>query len=229
MTPQVFLHKIPHVKVLQLKATSLTAKAVNSLKLPPLTFKDLTLKAPSLTATSPKSSSAPKPPSTAAQPARVETATDRFRHIEPGFSSSRARMTVLSVSIAAMALLATGGMAMGPPFEPQRMSSMNAVQTEGYPVFDRFGDRVGRIASVVNVEGRTLWLNVALEDGGMAKVASFRGFLDARNKEVGLVLTRDSLEERAYEQANDAADEAAYKAVLGDDDVVVAPDPAKKA
>jgi hypothetical protein len=129
-------------------------------------------------------------------------------------SPQRTKTTFLTGALAAMAILATGGMAMGPPLEPVRMSSMNAEKTAGYAVFDRYGEKVGRIESVQNVNGRTMWLNVALDEGGTARVASFRGFLDAPKKEIALVLTQDLISQRAVDQANAAADAAAFKAVM---------------
>ena len=134
--------------------------------------------------------------------------------MSPQWESKRTKMTFLTGALAAMGILATGGMAMGPPLDPVRMSSMNAEKTTGYAVFDRYGDRIGRIESVNNVNGRTVWLNVALEEGGVAKVASYRGFLDAPKKEIALVLTRDLVSQRAIDQANAAADAAAFKAVM---------------
>jgi hypothetical protein len=66
-----------------------------------------------------------------------------------------------------------------------------------------------------------------LQDGNVARIASFRGFLDARAKQVDLVLTRDLIEQRGIDQANAAADEAAFKAVMEDDKVAAAPDASK--
>lgn len=238
MSPQAFLLKAQQVKVLPLKAPPIPVRAIKSLKLSALSFKDMTLKTVSLDpAPQPaaarsgaaKSSVAktPAPQLSAWQAgARSERMVDRLQHIEPATASPRTRATVLTASLAAMALLATGGMVMGPPFEPVRLSGMNAEKTVGYPVFDRYGDSVGHVASVENVDGHTMWVNVALPDGAIAKVASFRGFVDARNKEVGLILTKDAMDQRAVDQANDAADEAAFKAVMGDDDVSAPAEPA---
>jgi hypothetical protein len=129
-------------------------------------------------------------------------------------SPKRTKLTFLSAAVGAMAILATGGMAVGPPYEPVRMSNLNAEKTAGYDVFDRYGAKVGKIASVENADDRTMWINVAMDEGGTARIASFRAFLDAQTKEVGLVLTQDLVTQRAYEQANQAADDAAFKAVM---------------
>ncbi|HEV7694045.1 MAG TPA: hypothetical protein VGO52_24645 [Hyphomonadaceae bacterium] len=204
MSPQELSLKASPVKILSfktpsLKGLSLKGMALKNLKLPALSFGDVSLKELSL--------GSAKPQSVQAEPGRAWAA-----HL----SSPRTRITVLSAAVVAMAALATGGMVMGPPIEPVRMSGLNAVKTEGYPVFDRYGEPVGQIASVENADGRTMWLNIKLEDGNMARVASFRGFLDARARQVDLVLTRDLLETRGIEQANAAADQAAFKAVMED-------------
>jgi hypothetical protein len=207
MSPQEVSMKASPVKILSfktpsLKGLSLKGMAIKNLKLPGLSFSDVSMKGLSL------------------RPARTEaTATESSRNPPGGaplLSSPRARLTALSAALIAMAALATGGMAMGPPIEPVRMSGVNADKTEGYPVFDRYGEPVGHIASVENADGRTMWLNIKLDDGNMARVASFRGFLDARARQVDLILTRDLLETRGIEQANAAADQAAFKAVMED-------------
>jgi hypothetical protein len=204
MSPQEVLLKASPVRVLSFKAPSfkglsLKGMALKSLKLPALSFGDMSLKGLSL------------------KSVKTEPAQGPFSF--PLLSSARTRLTILSAAVVAMAALATGGTAMGPPIEPVRMSGMNAVKAEGYPVFDRYGEPVGRIASVENADGRTIWLNIKLEDGNVARIASFRGFLDARAKQVDLILTRDLLDQRGIDQANAAADQAAFKAVMEDGEI----------
>jgi len=200
MSPQEVSVKASPTKILSFKAPSLNGLSLKSLKLQALSFADMSLKDISL-----------KPAKT-----EISEAEPRRARALPQLSSRRTRLTVLSAALIAMAALATGGMAMGPPLEPVRMSGLNADKTAGYPVFDRYGQPVGQIASVENADGRTMWLNIKLEDGNMARVASFRGFLDARARQVDLILTRDVVETRGIEQANAAADQAAFKAVMED-------------
>ena len=63
------------------------------------------------------------------------------------------------------------------------------------------GPYFGRVGEVAHVErdaqGRTRWLNIDLDAGGQARVASFRADLDARQKLVSLRLSEDLLIARA--------------------------------
>jgi len=96
------------------------------------------------------------------------------------------------------AILATGGMAMAAPEGPVRMSALKVSSIAGYEVLDLSGLRVGEIAHVErDAQGRTRWLNIDLEVGGQARVASFRADLDARHKLVRLRLSEDLLIARA--------------------------------
>lgn len=96
------------------------------------------------------------------------------------------------------AILATGGMAMGAPEGPVRMSALKVSSIGGYEVIDLSGVRVGEIAHVErDAQGHTRWLNIALDAGGEARVASFRADLDARQKQVSLRLSEDLLIARA--------------------------------
>jgi len=204
MSPQELSLKASPVKILSfrtsaLKGVALKGVSLKTLKLPALSFGEMSLKGLSLGSTKSKTAKD--------EPAKV---FPTLRHR----SSPRARLHILSAAVIAMAALATGGMVMGPPIDPVRMSGVNATNIEGYPVFDRYGEPVGQIASVENADGRAMWLNIKLADGNMARVASFRGFLDARAKQVDLILTRDLVETRGIEQANAAADQAAFRAVM---------------
>lgn len=96
------------------------------------------------------------------------------------------------------AILATGGMAMGAPEAPIRMSALKVSSIAGYEVLDLSGLRVGEVAHVErDAQGRTRWLNIDLDAGGQARVASFRADLDARQKLVNLRLSEDLLIARA--------------------------------
>ena len=100
-------------------------------------------------------------------------------------------------AIVSGAILATGGMAMGAPEDPVRMSSLKIANIAGYEVLDLAGVRVGEITAVeTDAQGRTRWLNIDL-DAGEARVASFRADLDARQKLVNLRLSEDLLITRA--------------------------------
>lgn len=92
------------------------------------------------------------------------------------------------------ALVASGGMTIGPPDHPVRMSGLRVAGLAGYEVLDRSGERVGRIIKVeADSLGRTRWLRIALDEGGEAKVASFRADLDQINKLISLRLAEDIL------------------------------------
>lgn len=101
-------------------------------------------------------------------------------------------------AIVSGAILATGGMTMGGPEGPIRMSATKVTDIAGYEVQDRTGERVGQIVLVeTDGQGRTRWLNIDLDAGGEARVASFRADLHAKEKMVSLRLTEDLLIARA--------------------------------
>ena len=101
-------------------------------------------------------------------------------------------------AIVSGAILATGGMAMGVPDGSVRMSGLKVSGIAGYEVLDLSGVRVGEITTVeTDAQGRTRWLNINLDAGGEARVASFRADLDARQKLVSLRLSEDLLIARA--------------------------------
>ena len=67
-------------------------------------------------------------------------------------------------AIVSGAILATGGMAMGAPEDPVRMSSLKIANIAGYEVLDLAGVRVGEITAVeTDAQGRTRWLNIDLD------------------------------------------------------------------
>lgn len=103
------------------------------------------------------------------------------------------------------AILFTGGMAMGEPEGPVRMSNLKVTGIAGFEVLDLNGARVGEISRVeTDGEGRIRWLNVELDAGGEARVASFRADLDARQRLVSLRLSEDLLIARADAAAAEA-------------------------
>jgi hypothetical protein len=96
------------------------------------------------------------------------------------------------------AMLLAGGMAMREPDGPVRMSAMKVSNLYGYEVLDSTGARVGEIAAVeTDDQGRTRWLRIGLDTGGVARVASFRADLDASHKLVSVRLSEDLLMQRA--------------------------------
>ncbi|HOY77412.1 MAG TPA: PRC-barrel domain-containing protein [Hyphomonadaceae bacterium] len=105
-------------------------------------------------------------------------------------------------AVIAAAILATGGMATGGPDGPVRMSGLKVSDLSGYEVIDMTGARVGHISHVeTDGNGNTRWLNIGLDAGGEARVASFRADLDARRKLVSLRLSEDLLIARADTRA----------------------------
>jgi hypothetical protein len=107
---------------------------------------------------------------------------------------NKAQKASLTCGLAALAALATGGMAMGPPDHPVRMSGLRMEGLSGYVVVDRAGAKVGEIIKVeADRIGRTRWLDIALDAGGAARVASFRAFLDAPRRQIAVSLSEDLL------------------------------------
>lgn len=108
-------------------------------------------------------------------------------------------------AIVAGAILATGGMAIGAPDGPVRLSALKVSDLSGFEVLDRTGARVGEISHIeTDRTGHTRWLTIGLDAGGKARVASFRADLDAGQKLVTLRLSEDLLIARADSQATDA-------------------------
>lgn len=101
-------------------------------------------------------------------------------------------------AMVAGAFVFIGGMAMGEPEGPVRMSNTRVTAIAGYEVLDKSGVRVGEISRIeTDEQGRTRWLRVELDVGGEARVASFRADLDAQRKLVSLRLSEDLLIARA--------------------------------
>ncbi len=78
------------------------------------------------------------------------------------------------------------------------MSAMKVADLSGYAVLDATGARVGAIASVeTDDQGRTRWLEISLDAGGVARIAPFRADLDAGRRLVSVRLSADLLVQRA--------------------------------
>jgi hypothetical protein len=106
--------------------------------------------------------------------------------------------------LAALVVLTAGGMTLGVPDHPVRMSGLHVKGLIGLAVVDRAGGNVGEVLEVeTDRKGRTRWLDIALDAGGEARVASFRAFLDSPRRRITLTLSEDLLISRA-----DAATEA---------------------
>jgi hypothetical protein len=109
--------------------------------------------------------------------------------------------------LAGIFAIATGGMAMAPPDGPVRMSNLkvNGHQVGGlggFEVVDTSGVHVGEVISVeTDRRDHARWINVALEEGGEVKVASFRGWLDIGERKIALQLPEDILLRRAEADA----------------------------
>ena len=79
-----------------------------------------------------------------------------------------------------------------------RMSNLNVHGLAGYPVLDRTGAHVGTVIAVdANPKGQARWIHVDLDQGGQARLASFRAWLDARQKVVSVQLDEDLILDRA--------------------------------
>jgi hypothetical protein len=118
---------------------------------------------------------------------------------------NEAQKVSLTGGLAALAALATGGMAMGLPDHPARMSGLRVEGLAGHVVVDRAGEKVGEVIKVeADRHGRTRWLDIALDAGGEARVASFRAFLDASNRRIAVTLSEDLLVSRADQAAAEA-------------------------
>ena len=110
----------------------------------------------------------------------------------------RARIAWSSGVMAGVLAIATGGMAMAPPDGPVRMSNLKVSGLAGFDVTDSRGVHVGEVISVnTDRRGRARWVNVALDEGGEVKLASFRAWLDAGERTIALQLPEDIVVRRA--------------------------------
>jgi hypothetical protein len=108
--------------------------------------------------------------------------------------------------LAGILAIATGGMAMGPADGPVRMSNLKVSSlvkdVGGFDVIDPSGIHVGAVISVeADRRGHARWINVALDQGGEVKLASFRGWLDAGERRIALQLPEDIVLRRVEAQA----------------------------
>jgi hypothetical protein len=112
------------------------------------------------------------------------------------------RMAWGSGVVAGILAIATGGMAVAPPDGPVRMSNLKVSGLGGFEVVDTVGVHVGKVISVeTDRRGHARWINVALKQGGEARLASFRGWLDAGERTVALQLPEDIVLRRAEADA----------------------------
>jgi hypothetical protein len=110
----------------------------------------------------------------------------------------RAQWGCLTGGLAALAALATGGMSLAPPDHPVRMSGLRIEGLAGVAVLDRAGAKVGEtIAVLADGNGQARWVDIALDAGGEARVASFRAFFDAGRRQISVSLSEDLLVSRA--------------------------------
>jgi hypothetical protein len=114
----------------------------------------------------------------------------------------RAKIAWGSGALAGILAIATGGMAMAPPDGPVRMSNLEIREVVsdigGFDVIDSSGAHVGEAISVdTDRRGLARWVNVALDQGGEVKLASFRAWLDAGKQTIALQLPEDIVQSRA--------------------------------
>ncbi|HEY7797928.1 MAG TPA: hypothetical protein VIA80_04140 [Hyphomonadaceae bacterium] len=114
----------------------------------------------------------------------------------------RAKIAWGSGALAGILAIATGGMAMAPPDGPVRMSNLEVREVVsdigGFDVIDSSGAHVGEAISVdTDRRGLARWVNVALDQGGEVKLASFRAWLDAGKQTIALQLPEDIVQSRA--------------------------------
>ena len=119
----------------------------------------------------------------------------------------RAKIAWGSGVLAGVLAIATGGMAMAPPEGPVRMSNLKvsglqASSMGGFDVIDVSGVHLGEVISVdADRRGHARWVNVALDQGGEVKLASFRAWLDAGERKIALQLPEDIVLRRAETDA----------------------------
>ena len=105
---------------------------------------------------------------------------------------NRQRAKIAWGLLAGMLAVATGGMALAPPEGPVRMSNLKVSGLGGFDVVDSGGVHVGEVISVeADRRGRARWINLSLDQGGEAKLASFRAWLDGGERKIVLQLPED--------------------------------------
>ena len=114
----------------------------------------------------------------------------------------RAKIAWGSGVLAGVFAIATSGMAMAPADGPVRMSNLKVSGLDGFEVIDVSGVHVGQVISVdTDRRGHARWVNVALDQGGEVKLASFRAWLDASERQIALQLPEDIVLRRAEADA----------------------------
>ncbi|HVY88653.1 MAG TPA: PRC-barrel domain-containing protein [Hyphomonadaceae bacterium] len=113
--------------------------------------------------------------------------------------SRRPKLAVASGAAAALLALFIGS-AMAPrlPDGPVRLSTLTLSGLAGYPVSDAAGDVVGKVIHVdADKDGRARYVRIALNEGGQARIASFRAMLDSRARIIAVRLPDDLIEARS--------------------------------
>jgi hypothetical protein len=111
---------------------------------------------------------------------------------DAGMNRRHAKYAWASGLLAGVLAIATGGMAMAPPDGPVRMSNLRTGGLAGFDVIDSSGIHIGEVISVdKDRRGRARWVTIALEQGGEVRLASFRAWLDAGERQIALQLPED--------------------------------------
>jgi hypothetical protein len=117
-------------------------------------------------------------------------------------SARRARVAWGSAIVAVALALATGGMRIAPSELPVRMSNLEVQGLGGFAVVDSTGLHIGQVVNVdADRRGHARWVRIALNQGGEARVASFRAWLDASERTIALQLPEDIVLRRAEAEA----------------------------
>jgi hypothetical protein len=89
-----------------------------------------------------------------------------------------------------------------PPELPVRMSNLEVQGLGGFAVIDSAGVHIGQVVNVdADRRGHARWVRVALNQGGEARVASFRAWLDASERTIAIQLPEDIVMRRAEADA----------------------------
>lgn len=109
-------------------------------------------------------------------------------------------------AVCALAFM-TAGMAASPPEWPARIQSVEAHGAVGYTVVDPSGIALGKVAEIgTDTQGRTRSVAVALNDGGVIRVAAFQAYVDPPNRMVELELPADVIAMRARQAEPQSAE-----------------------
>jgi hypothetical protein len=82
------------------------------------------------------------------------------------------------------------------------MSNLEVQGLGGFAVVDSAGLHIGQVVNVdADRRGHARWVRIALNQGGEARVASFRAWLDASERTIALQLPEDIVLRRAEAEA----------------------------